>query len=304
MNDRQYFMLKRLHSLSGVIPVAGFVIFHLFENSHSVQGPEAFNQIVHFIRHQPYLYLLEAGLLMPIIFHALLGVWLAKSAKHNVGRFPNRANISYTLQRITGGILLFFIAYHVYTTRFADIPSDQMFQELVKQVSNPLVSAFYALGILAAAVVVDRALHGDPRGLDMLSRFAGLVAALWAGFLGLDWAARHLRDRFHRLGRVAGAAVVPLLRKIAKAGWALLAGMVVLDNLGLDLKALLAGLGVGGLAIALAGQKTIENLFGGLVLVLDQPVRVGDFCRFGDKMGLAANIRGGLLCSESILQFI
>jgi succinate dehydrogenase / fumarate reductase cytochrome b subunit len=184
MNDRQYFMLKRLHSLSGVIPVAGFVIFHLFENSHSVQGPEAFNQIVHFIRHQPYLYLLEAGLLMPIIFHALLGVWLAKSAKHNVGRFPNRANISYTLQRITGGILLFFIAYHVYTTRFANIPSDQMFQELVKQVSNPLVSAFYALGILAAAFHLSNGLWGFLVAWGIVSGAKSMENA-WKACIGL-----------------------------------------------------------------------------------------------------------------------
>jgi len=52
----------------------------------------------------------------------------------------------------------------------------------------------------------------------------------------------------------------------------------------------LAGLGVGGLAVALAAQKTVENLFGGVTLVADQPVRVGDFCRFGDRVGTVEEV--------------
>ena len=62
------------------------------------------------------------------------------------------------------------------------------------------------------------------------------------------------------------------------------------DRLGLPVPALVAGLGVGGLAVALATQGTLENLIGGLILYADQPVRVGDFFRFGDKMGIVEDI--------------
>jgi len=160
MQDRHYFLLKRLHSLSGVVPVAGFVIFHLFENSNSVAGQDAFNHTTHTIRSLPYLYLLEIGLLAPIVFHALGGAYLAFSSKPNVGQFSNRANWSYFLQRVTGGILLFFIGYHVWTTRFAGIASDQMFQYLAGQYSQPAISAFYALGILSAAFHLANGLWG------------------------------------------------------------------------------------------------------------------------------------------------
>lgn len=160
MNDQRYFLLKRLHSLLGVIPIAGFVVFHLFENSHSVAGQAAFNATTGMIRSQPYLYFLEIGLLTPILFHALMGLYLAKAAKHNVGRFTNAQNISYTLQRITGLILLFFIGYHVYTTRFANIPTEQMFQTLAGQFAHPAVAAFYALGILSAAFHLSNGLWG------------------------------------------------------------------------------------------------------------------------------------------------
>jgi MscS family membrane protein len=70
----------------------------------------------------------------------------------------------------------------------------------------------------------------------------------------------------------------------------ILALLVILDNAGFDLRAILTGLGVGGIAVALAAQKTLENIFGGIALVLDQPVRVGDFCKYGDSIGIVEDI--------------
>jgi MscS family membrane protein len=58
----------------------------------------------------------------------------------------------------------------------------------------------------------------------------------------------------------------------------------------INVTALIAGLGVGGIAVALAAQKTLENLFGGITLYADRPVRVGDFCRFGDRVGTVEEI--------------
>jgi MscS family membrane protein len=62
------------------------------------------------------------------------------------------------------------------------------------------------------------------------------------------------------------------------------------QELGLPLYSVVAGLGIGGLAVALAIRPTLENLIGGIVLYLDQPVRVGDFCNFGDKTGTVETI--------------
>jgi MscS family membrane protein len=66
--------------------------------------------------------------------------------------------------------------------------------------------------------------------------------------------------------------------------------VALFHGLGFDVTAALAGLGVGGLAVALAAQKTLENLFGGLTLFADRPVAVGDFCRFGDRTGVVEEI--------------
>lgn len=160
MEDSRYFMLKKLHSLSGVVPIAGFVMFHLFENSHSVAGQQAFNDTMVLIRSMPYLYLLEISLLTPILFHALVGLCISRVATVNVASYGFRANWMYLFQRLSGFFLLFFISYHVYTTRFAHVPSAQMFQYLHSQYSNDLIFTFYTLGILSASFHLANGLWG------------------------------------------------------------------------------------------------------------------------------------------------
>jgi MscS family membrane protein len=84
--------------------------------------------------------------------------------------------------------------------------------------------------------------------------------------------------------------VIPLIRRMVKLTVFLLILLFVMQNYGVDVGALLAGLGIGGLAVALAGQKTLENLFGGISMFMDQPVKVGDFCKCGDVIGTIEDI--------------
>ena len=88
----------------------------------------------------------------------------------------------------------------------------------------------------------------------------------------------------------SATAAVPAGRKVVKGVILLIAFVAILDSFGFSVTALIAGLGVGGIAVALAAQKTIENLFGGISLYGDRPVGVGDFCRFGDKIGTVEEI--------------
>lgn len=90
--------------------------------------------------------------------------------------------------------------------------------------------------------------------------------------------------------RSRGALVLPLVRRVAKIGLLVLSFLFILSQLGVDVSAFLVGLGVGGLAIALAAQKILENLFGGAVLSLDQPFKVGDYCKCGDVSGCIEEI--------------
>lgn len=84
--------------------------------------------------------------------------------------------------------------------------------------------------------------------------------------------------------------VLPLGRRVAKTLLIILAFLLLMAQFGVDVSAFLVGLGVGGLAIALAAQKILENLFGGAVLSLDQPFQVGDYCKCGDILGYIEEI--------------
>ena len=99
-----------------------------------------------------------------------------------------------------------------------------------------------------------------------------------------------MRLSFDRQGRPGSAAMLQPTQRGLKAIIIVVGIIFLLRNFGFDVTAIVAGLGVGGLAIALAGQKTIENLFGGISVILDQPVRVGDSGRFGEIVGTVEDI--------------
>lgn len=114
-----------------------------------------------------------------------------------------------------------------------------------------------------------------------------IVWFLWAA---VDlWRARR-RRRYEQQGR-SDAAVLgrPIANAIKLV--TLLVGLVVwLANAGVDVSALLAGMGIGGIAVALALQKPIEDLFGAVSIYSQQPVNTGDFCRYGDSVGRVEEI--------------
>jgi MscS family membrane protein len=85
-------------------------------------------------------------------------------------------------------------------------------------------------------------------------------------------------------------AVLTLLHRLFKIGVATAGAVTTVYVVGGDVTALLAGVGLGGIVIALAAQKTLENLFGGVAVISDEPIRVGDFCRFVDKFGTVEDI--------------
>jgi len=117
-----------------------------------------------------------------------------------------------------------------------------------------------------------------------------IVAVAWLLLRVTDVLSSVVEGRLVERGEEGAIALIPPGRKFVKAILVILAFVAILSNFGFNVAALLAGLGVGGIAVALAAQKTIENLFGGIILYTDRPVRVGDFCRFGDKMGTIEEI--------------
>jgi MscS family membrane protein len=118
---------------------------------------------------------------------------------------------------------------------------------------------------------------------------------LTAGFAWLcvrivDIVIAHLRNALIKSHSTVSWSVLPLSSRVLKLMVLLLALTALLNSWGYNTSTLLAGLGVGGLAIALAAQKTVENLFGGVAVISDRPVSVGDYCKFGDRSGTVEDI--------------
>jgi MscS family membrane protein len=125
--------------------------------------------------------------------------------------------------------------------------------------------------------------------------YSRLLAAMLAGCFG--WLASRLSDqgfnralnqtRAHSSG---GESILILMQRLNRVGIMIIALVATLALLGLNVTTTLAGLGIGGLAVALAAQKTLENLIGGISLLLDRAVQVGDFCKIGERVGTVADI--------------
>ncbi|HLK47248.1 MAG TPA: mechanosensitive ion channel family protein [Bryobacteraceae bacterium] len=126
-----------------------------------------------------------------------------------------------------------------------------------------------------------------------LERMLGLLFALslaWGGAVAVELLSERWRSRLDPRMQAVSYSVLPLGRQVLKLSLFLLAILSVLSAWGYNTSTILAGLGVGGLAVALAAQKTIENLFGGISVIGDRPVLVGDVCRFGDRVGEVMHI--------------
>ena len=112
-----------------------------------------------------------------------------------------------------------------------------------------------------------------------------IIAVAWLLMRMLDFFVDRVAQRLQRAGQSGAAVLLPPICNAMKAVIVTLAIVVWLDNVGFEVSTLLAGLGIGGIAIALGLQKTIENMVGALTLYTSQPVKVGDFCRFGNVLG-------------------
>ncbi len=126
--------------------------------------------------------------------------------------------------------------------------------------------------------------------LDRMLIFLSFLAVAWLAMRVIDVATERLRRALLSRQRALTYSVLPLGQRVAKLTICLIAFTVVMSEWGYNTTTILAGLGVGGLAIALAAQKTIENLFGGVSVIGDGPVFVGDFCKFGDRTGVVEDI--------------
>jgi succinate dehydrogenase / fumarate reductase cytochrome b subunit len=151
------FLLRRLHSLTGIIPVGAFLFEHiLVSNATAISGPDAYARQVSFLANLPLVFFLELfGIWIPILYHGLYGFYIWYRGDTNVGAYPWTGNWMYTLQRWTGAIAFIYMVWHTYTMRFTgidlhDVPA-QSFGKVQAEVHSPFLLVFYIIGLLAAS---------------------------------------------------------------------------------------------------------------------------------------------------------
>jgi len=144
---------------------------------------------------------------------------------------------------------------------------------------------FFGVGrsLLSLAIPAEAALRRS-------ERLVFLVASTWLVFRLIDIGVIVVRSRAVQRGNEGLVPVLQPLQLFTKIVVVVIGALGVLGTLGIDVTAAVAGLGVGGIAVAFAAQKTLENLFGGITLFADRPVRVGDFFRYGSEVGTVEEI--------------
>lgn len=149
--DRE-FLNRRLHSLLGIIPVGLFLVEHLVVNHYATGGASAFNAAAGFMGNLPFVHFLEVFLIfLPLLYHAVYGLYIAFTAKNNVSRFGFFRNWMFILQRVTGVITLIFVVWHVWETRIAAaFGAEVNFDMMTNILSNPAMLIFYVIGVLSA----------------------------------------------------------------------------------------------------------------------------------------------------------
>ena len=120
-----HFLWRKLHSLSGIIPLGVFLFVHLFINSFSLKGPDAFNEAAGLLVKLPYLIIIELVIIfIPLLYHMIYGLAITYSWDTNLASSSKLTNWTYFLQRLTGILAIIFIFAHVYGTtiqvRFID----------------------------------------------------------------------------------------------------------------------------------------------------------------------------------------
>jgi len=201
------FVFRKLHQLTGIIPLGAFLLEHLYTNSKALTGPGDFNKAVTDLQSIPYVLFVEIGFIfIPLIYHAVFGMFITWEMRPNNLAYPYPRNWFYTVQRVTGVILFFFILFHVLNFRFGLLPGlndksvahypNQAYDIVANEFQLWWVVAIYAVGIVSTVwhlangiwlFLVDWGLVIGERAQRLTGyaciAFGVLLLALWANVM-------------------------------------------------------------------------------------------------------------------------
>jgi succinate dehydrogenase/fumarate reductase cytochrome b subunit (b558 family) len=190
-------VLRRLHSLTGILPLGVFLVLHLWTNAHALQGQRAFEDAYAARAAIPNLLVLEVcAVWLPLLFHAALGLKLSARARPNLKAYPTSGQWGYVAQRASGVLLLLFLGLHVVEVRLPELLGTRTPEDyhalLSAQLSStvgpgvPLRALVYLAGLAAACYHLSYGVYGFAFSWGLVgTRRAAHRVSIVAGVLGL-----------------------------------------------------------------------------------------------------------------------
>ncbi len=153
-----HLLLRRLHSLFGLLPVGAFLVFHLWENSQSRFGAAHYNgEVVAVLQRLNYLPVLEIVVIaLPLLFHAGYGLVILSQMRAEPRRYRYLRNWLYVMQRVSGIGILLFLILHVGMTRIESIwrvtVREDLFGHMQHLLTQPWIFTVYVVGLLLSVL--------------------------------------------------------------------------------------------------------------------------------------------------------
>lgn len=219
------------------------------------------------------------------IVDAVLGLFDVRTGDNTTTHFVISAVLlvgAFLLRRIV--TLIFFSQLKKVASRTRSTLDDK----LLPAMEAPVATFIMVVGIFAALRVLKLSPASDLY-IGYGSTVAFSLVVFWGLLRALSAVLDHASER--ALGKHLGiAAFMPWIKKTLITIFVIFGVLMVVQSLGFDVKALLAGLGIGGLAFALAAQDTLANLFGSIVVAIDQPFKIGEAVKIGPSEGVVEDI--------------
>ena len=145
------YLLRKLHSLSGVIPVGAFLAEHFWSNSTALVSARHYDETSQTLQTIPFRIFVEwAFIFLPILYHGGYGIYIWLHGKSNVSQYPWVKNWLFTAQRYTGLIAFVYIGWHLYTERWLT-HGKSTYATVAHDLANPWYLGFFAVGVLASS---------------------------------------------------------------------------------------------------------------------------------------------------------
>jgi len=206
------FLLRKLHQLTGIVPLGLFFFVHMYTNSTALNGAKIFNDHVQDIHNMAYLLFIEIfGIFIPLLFHSIYGILISAEAKPNVMSYSFARNWFYMFQRVTGIFLFFFLLFHILNFRFGLVPglntipvagnADQAFRIVAGEFQIWWILILYFLGVVATAwhlaygfflFAIDWGFVIGERA-QKIALQASLALAVFLSFVGINAAVAFVR---------------------------------------------------------------------------------------------------------------